>query len=116
MHARRLVPPTDPSFVDRELECRGCGTRFSFSAGEQRFHAARGLRTDPKRCQRCRDARKERAKREAIGSAHAAAPLYDGVCATCGAVARVTFRPAPGRPIHCGECYQLRSQRGAELA
>ena len=31
--------------------------------------------------------------------------MFDAVCATCGAAARVPFRPAAGRPVYCRDCF-----------
>jgi CxxC-x17-CxxC domain-containing protein len=42
-----------------------------------------------------REVREVRGKRE----------LFDAVCATCGAATRVPFRPAPGRPVYCRDCF-----------
>lgn len=39
--------------------------------------------------------------------------MFEAVCATCGAPARVPFRPATGRPVYCQECYSSRQGQGS---
>jgi CxxC-x17-CxxC domain-containing protein len=34
--------------------------------------------------------------------------MFDATCAQCGAAARVPFKPAPGRPVYCRDCYASR--------
>jgi len=51
------------NFQDKELECVDCHSVFVFSAGEQRFYWSKGLR-EPKRCQSCRDRRKQTLPKE----------------------------------------------------
>lgn len=45
-------------FTDRDLQCADCGDTFVFTAGEQTFFQTKGF-TDPKRCSKCRQARKQ---------------------------------------------------------
>ena len=37
--------------------------------------------------------------------------MFDAVCASCGAAARVPFRPVAGRPVYCRDCYAGQSDR-----
>jgi ribosomal protein S27AE len=46
------------SFTNKSILCPDCGTTFNFTVGEQEFFASKGLINDPKRCPRCRQARK----------------------------------------------------------
>src|SRR6266542_1690768 len=39
--------------------------------------------------------------------------LFDATCASCGAPARVPFRPAVGRPVYCRDCYTSRQGQGS---
>jgi CxxC-x17-CxxC domain-containing protein len=119
------------------LHCAECRQTFAFTDGEQAFYARRGLGERPRRCPACR-ARKKRSERARFGGlsrvgreANAAAPApsekpappretistaistYRGSCATCGAAAEVSFRPAIGRPVYCRECYTARQSRGS---
>lgn len=48
---------------DKELNCIDCGTRFTFTAGEQKYYEERRF-TEPKRCPECRRAKKERKAQE----------------------------------------------------
>jgi CxxC-x17-CxxC domain-containing protein len=131
------------SFEDRTLSCLDCKNEFVFTAGEQEFYERKGFREIPKRCRPCRDARKQRrdgggghAARNGDsygngngygGNGHGhngngyghddgrrpARELFDAVCASCGAPARVPFRPANGRPVYCRECYSTRQAQGS---
>ncbi len=48
----------DTTRTDQVITCRDCGTRFTFTSGEQDFYASRGL-TPPIRCAECRARRKQ---------------------------------------------------------
>jgi hypothetical protein len=39
---------------DLELNCRHCGERFVYTAGEQELHAVRGVSHQPRECPSCR--------------------------------------------------------------
>ena len=47
------------SFTDKSILCPDCGTTFTFTSGEQEFFASKGFTNDPKRCQPCRQAKKQ---------------------------------------------------------
>lgn len=47
-------------FQDKSLQCTDCHTAFTFTAGEQKFHQAKGFTNEPKRCPPCRRANKAR--------------------------------------------------------
>jgi CxxC-x17-CxxC domain-containing protein len=124
-------------FADRQLTCLDCGQPFTFTAGEQEFYERKGFKEEPKRCKNCREARKTRRAggggsnggngngygsregREVDGNRAAGGSggggggrmreMFDAVCASCGQPARVPFRPVPGRPVYCRDCYGQRS-------
>lgn len=89
-------------YEDKTLVCKDCGNEFVFSAGEQEFYAEKGLTNEPKRCKSCRDALKNSARGERT--------FFTGVCATCGAEAKVPFEPKDGRPVYCSDCFAKLSQ------
>lgn len=39
--------------------------------------------------------------------------MFDATCAQCGTSTRVPFKPVPGRPVYCRDCY---ASRGATAA
>ena len=84
------------TFLDEMLVCRDCGERFVFSASEQEFYAVVGLQSEPRYCQECR----ERRRRYRNGEERTAI-----VCAACGMLDEVPFRPKGDRPVYCTECY-----------
>lgn len=46
---------------DIEIECIECGKKFVFSINEQFFYEKKGFIHPPKRCKKCRNARKKTA-------------------------------------------------------
>jgi len=44
--------------VDKNLNCRDCGTGFVFTEGEQAFYAEKGFTNEPVRCKDCRSQKK----------------------------------------------------------
>jgi CxxC-x17-CxxC domain-containing protein len=121
-------------FVDRQITCLDCNQPFVFTAGEQQFYEKKGFREEPKRCKACRDARKNRRVPAApagdvdddnVGNRASASAqttqsmrgprevrdvrgkreLFDATCATCGTATRVPFKPTPGRPVYCRDCF-----------
>lgn len=111
-------------FQDRSITCLDCKNEFVFTAGEQEFYERKGFRETPKRCRPCRETRKTRrggenghsaSNGDSNGNGNGRPPreMFDAVCATCGAPARVPFRPANGRPVYCRECYSSRQGQGS---
>ncbi len=116
---------------DTEITCQDCSTPFLFSAQEQEFYAEKGF-TPPKRCKHCRDVRKQgrgeggqgggyggggsrppRSENRGGGRGNGSSgggrggdrPMYDAVCADCGANCQVPFQPKSDRPVYCRECF-----------
>jgi CxxC-x17-CxxC domain-containing protein len=124
-------------FVDRQITCVDCAQPFVFTAGEQEFYSRKGFREEPKRCKVCREARKAKRssglpepggygsddhgedygnRLTSAGATRDAAPrrgggareMFDALCAQCGADTKVPFKPTPGRPVYCRDCYSSR--------
>jgi CxxC-x17-CxxC domain-containing protein len=98
------------SYTDKTLVCSDCGESFTFTAGEQEFHASKGFTREPRRCPNCRRLKKQQ-NGEAVGGGgfNANRPprqLYDAVCASCGKEAKVPFEPRGDRPVYCSDCFQ----------
>ena len=49
----------DKEYSDIELICKECGSKFTFTAGEQKFYDEKGFTNQPQRCKNCRDQRKK---------------------------------------------------------
>jgi len=95
------------AYTDRSLVCADCGASFTFTAGEQEFHASKGFTNEPKRCPTCR-----RARRGDAGSSHRPQrATYSAVCASCGREAQLPFEPRGDRPVYCSDCYRPSSTR-----
>ena len=84
-------------YEDKTLKCKECGAEFIFSAGEQEFYAEKGLQNEPQRCKDCRIARKN--------AARPAREMFTATCASCGAEAKVPFKPTEGRDVYCSDCF-----------
>ncbi|MEG0570482.1 MAG: zinc-ribbon domain containing protein [Oscillospiraceae bacterium] len=84
-------------YQDKTLICKDCGNEFIFTQGEQEFYAEKGFENEPQRCKDCRNTRKS--------SARAQKEMFTAECASCGAEAKVPFRPREDRPVYCSECF-----------
>lgn len=93
-------------YTDKVLACSDCGESFTFTAGEQEFHASKGFTQDPRRCPACRRLRKAQNPGQGQFEARPPRELFDAVCASCGKVAKVPFEPRGDRPVYCSECFQ----------
>jgi CxxC-x17-CxxC domain-containing protein len=89
-----------------ELTCRDCGQAFDFSEGEVKWYEAHAL-VPPKRCKECRAARKQRPP-PALDPVfdEKGRPVWQITCSICNSPAAVPFRPVPGWPVFCQECYK----------
>lgn len=87
-------------FEERTLTCTDCGCEFTFTASEQEFYKEKGFENDPKRCMDCRQSRKRQRRNDR--------PMYDAVCAECGARTQVPFQPTGERPVYCNDCFRSR--------
>lgn len=86
-------------YQDKTLICKDCGAEFVFTAGEQQFYAEKGFENEPQRCKACRTARKNNA------GAKPQREMFIATCASCGAEAKVPFRPREDRPVYCSDCF-----------
>ncbi len=100
------------AFQDKTLKCKDCGKEFIFSAGEQEFYAEKGFENEPARCRECRDAR--RRSRESADGQAPQREMYEAVCADCGVVTKVPFKPRNDRPIYCRDCFMARKERNVD--
>ncbi|HJP40595.1 MAG TPA: zinc-ribbon domain containing protein [Dehalococcoidia bacterium] len=87
-------------YTDKSLTCADCGNPFTFTAGEQEFHASKGFTNEPRRCTECRNVRRE--SRGGGGSRE----MFTTTCANCGGSARVPFEPRGDRPVYCSDCFR----------
>lgn len=92
------------AYTDKTLTCSDCGTTFTFTAGEQEFHASKGFTNEPRRCPNCRRARK--GAEGGGGNGRPARELFSVNCASCGKEAKVPFEPRGDRPVYCSDCFQ----------
>ena len=107
------------SYADKSLTCRDCGQTFTFTAGEQEFHASKGFENEPSRCQDCRAVRKA-ARGESGGYSSGGyssggyssggydrqdRQMYSATCSDCGNEARVPFQPRGDKPVYCSDCF-----------
>ena len=90
-------------YDDKTLVCQECHEEFVFTAGEQEFYASRGFENEPKRCPKCRAARKQ--------ATRATKEMFDAVCDECGKPCKVPFKPNGEKPVYCSECFAKRNAR-----
>ena len=118
------------SYADKALSCRDCGQAFTFTAGEQEFHASKGFEHEPSRCQDCRAARKAtRGDSGGYGSGGGYSSggsyggggggygrqerqMYSATCSSCGQEARVPFQPRGDKPVYCSNCFTPKQSSG----
>lgn len=91
---------------DKTLTCVECGGEFVFSASEQAFYAEKGFTNEPKRCPKCRSARKQRMGIQAPERPQR--EMFPAVCAECGKETMVPFKPSNERPVYCRDCFNAR--------
>ena len=101
-------------YADKTLTCSDCGAPFTFTAGEQEFHASKGFTNEPRRCPNCR---KVRRGDSGGGGGGGGGPrtdreLFSVTCASCGKDAKVPFQPRGDRPVYCSDCFQPQPRAG----
>jgi CxxC-x17-CxxC domain-containing protein len=94
---------------DKVLVCKECGKEFLFSTGEQAFYAEKGFEHEPTRCRNCRASRKGRSPEGTGVVSHRT--LFPATCSECGKETQVPFRPTPGKPVFCRDCFQKRGTK-----
>lgn len=97
------------SYTDKTLVCSDCSESFTFTAGEQEFHASKGFTREPRRCPNCRRLKKQQnGDAGGFGGGDRRPPrqLFDATCASCGKEAKVPFEPRGDRPVYCSDCFQ----------
>lgn len=90
---------------DKILRCADCGEEFVFTADEQSFYAEKGFRNEPKRCMKCRLAKR---RNRGFSRDRGPRPQTEIICADCGKKAMVPFKPVQGKPVYCNECFAKR--------
>ena len=117
------------SYADKVLNCRDCGQAFTFTAGEQEFHASKGFENEPSRCQDCRAVRKAARSQSGGydsgygggggyssggggGYGRSERQMYSATCSSCGQEARVPFQPRGDKPVYCSNCFTPRQSAG----
>jgi len=105
------------NFADKTLTCRDCGTSFTFTAGEQEFHAQKGFTNEPGRCPDCRAQRRsqrndyEGGRGGGGGGYGGQREMFSATCSSCGKEAQVPFQPRGDKPVYCSDCF--RTQQGS---
>ena len=104
-------------FADKTLTCKDCGSPFTFTVGEQEFHAEKGFTNEPGRCPDCRARRRSErgeygAGRSSGGGSYGGQrEMFSATCSSCGKEAKVPFQPRGDKPVYCSDCF--RSQQGS---
>jgi CxxC-x17-CxxC domain-containing protein len=107
--------------ADKILQCRDCGTSFTFTEGEQAFYAQKGY-SEPMRCPSCRAAKKASRSGGGYGDSYGNGGGYSSygngggysrpertmtqvTCANCGKETEVPFVPRGDKPVYCSDCF-----------
>ncbi len=96
------------NYEDKTLTCVDCSQPFTFSADDQSYHAQKGFTNVPRRCDSCRQTRRN--ERDG-GNGQGQREMHPVVCAECGKDTTVPFLPRGDRPVYCSDCF--RKQRTA---
>src|SRR5581483_6342260 len=106
------------SYQDRTLTCSDCGNSFTFTSGEQEFHASKGFSNDPRRCPDCRAAKRAAGGGGSYGGGSYSSggfggsrQMFSATCASCGKEAQVPFEPRGDKPVYCSDCFEQRGGR-----
>ncbi|MGH2608787.1 MAG: zinc-ribbon domain containing protein [Tepidiformaceae bacterium] len=102
------------SYTDQTLTCSDCGSSFTFTAGEQEFHASKGFTNPPRRCPNCRAARRSESGGGGGGYSRGggAREMFTVTCSSCGKDAQVPFEPRGDRPVYCSDCFKPAPRSG----
>ncbi len=90
-------------FQDKWIDCVNCGKAFVFSGRDQKYYAEQGFKNEPKRCRECR-ALLKRQKQVTTDADGVEKELFKSLCAACGRVTYVPFKPTGAKPIYCRDC------------
>ncbi len=107
--------------ADKILQCRDCGTSFTFTEGEQAFYSQKGY-SEPLRCPTCRAAKKASRSGGGYGDSYGNGGGYSSygngggysrpervmtqvTCANCGKETEVPFVPRGDKPVYCSDCF-----------
>ncbi|MSP78248.1 MAG: zinc-binding protein [Dehalococcoidia bacterium] len=94
------------AFTDKSITCSDCGQAFTFTAGEQESFQQRGFTNEPKRCNSCRQTRRNETSGSTSGGYNSGPrQMFSAVCAQCGKQAQVPFQPRGDRPVYCSDCF-----------
>ena len=81
------------AFADKQIKCIECNKDFTYTAAEQELHKSLGYQNEPKRCNPCREAKRQR---RPGGRDRAAAPApADGAAPAAAAAAPAAPAPQP---------------------
>jgi CxxC-x17-CxxC domain-containing protein len=98
-------------YSDRVLTCGDCNAAFTFTAGEQEFHAEKGFTNVPRRCPSCRQSRRA-ADGGGGGGGGGARQMFEATCGSCGKAASLPFQPTGDRPVYCADCFRSQPKSG----
>jgi len=88
-------------FQDKKIRCLECNQEFTWTAGEQRFYAEKGLKNTPKSCPSCR-------------SKHGREDSIEVICEKCGSkghikVKKQEVKQIRNKPVICQKCFDAAS-------
>lgn len=100
-------------YTDKTLTCSDCGSSFTFTSGEQEFHASKGFTNEPRRCPSCRGARRDSGGGGGSYGGGGRREMFTVTCSQCGKDAQVPFQPRGDRPVYCSDCFKPAPRGGS---
>ena len=101
---------------DKNIQCKDCGTTFTFTEQEQAFYREKGFDNEPQRCPSCRAARKQQSRGGSSGASRGGyqqrgeREMFPATCSECGRETMVPFRPSGDKPVYCRDCFRPRGR------
>lgn len=94
---------------DQIIQCKDCGTDFTWTADEQAFYQEKGFNA-PVRCKNCRAKARANFNDRNGGGDRGERKSFPITCSNCGKQDTVPFEPRGDRPVLCRDCF--RKQKG----
>lgn len=97
------------AFQNQTIQCKDCGTEFTWTAEEQEFYQEKGFNA-PLRCKDCRA--KARANFNGGGGGQGGPrQSFPIKCSNCGRDDTVPFQPRGDKPVLCRDCFRQKREQ-----
>lgn len=99
------------AFTNQTIQCKDCGTEFTWTAEEQEFYQEKGFNA-PLRCKDCRAKARANFNGGGGGGGGDRGPRqsFPIKCSNCGKDDTVPFEPRGDKPVLCRDCFRQNRQ------